>query len=188
MYEPSVVSIVVFVIGLLITIIGIILIFVALGEANASLSLFSFLSVILGLMLITHPVLGTWYLFLKNAAVAVPTWAWVVISMWLYGNLGWRFAECKLRVAKQWRTTHPVWLHILWPWLISNNETDDFADSSLNWRTDYYEFLSTVFFAPILVGNALLVIVLWLLWFGTMGRFKPIHPKIWAEYHKAKTS
>lgn len=68
-------------------IIGVFKIFIGMEKISQKISLYGFLLAALGLILITHPAWGAWWLFLTNAAGAVPTWAWVVAGVTVYFNL-----------------------------------------------------------------------------------------------------
>lgn len=148
--------------------------------------LFGFSLVVVGVVLMSNDSWGAWCLFFQNLLAVVPVWVRYGVGVWIYLNIGWRFAEYKLRVAARWRTTAPVLLHILWPVDTQNNDlaahphqtwfkNDKPDDKRLYW----YKFWTATLLAGQLIISALMISLCWLFWIATMGRFKPIHPEIW---------
>lgn len=116
----------------------------------------------------------------------LPLWVWVLIGLWLYFNIGWRFAEYKLRVAENWKKHHPVKLLLLWPF---STKTNSPFSISTNWdfwdlKEDTYKTFTMILWFFSLFLNTLWILFLFDLWILTWGRSKPIHPEIWKTYKK----
>lgn len=123
-------------------------------------------------------MLQEWFLWLFYMPQAIGTTAVLLV---IYLNLGWRFAEYKLRINPQWRAHSPMLLHLLWP---SSAYSLEACIPNLNHEVDliggdsYYKFYTMILFLPGLLLNGFIVLSLWSAWAVTWGRVKPINPAI----------
>lgn len=105
--------------------------------------------------------------------------AWVTISVlvWIYLNFGFRFSEYKLQAASNW-TNEPDWLiHLFWPLIaVGLGSTEDLSKGAISWEVSesQYKYLHMFLWGPCLCFNAICILIIWLLWIFTWGRFHPI--------------
>lgn len=81
------------IVGLFAIIIGVVMMLIGITATGIRVSLSGFLIAVMGSILITHPIWGTGWLFLKNAVATVPFWVWVVVGITVYFNLNKIYAS-----------------------------------------------------------------------------------------------